>query len=149
MSEHSGDWLVARIDELDAALTRLTGDVDILGLALAGAGGGGQPPTDTPVPVYETADEWAQAFFLPTFIRPIGGVIRWCATWDHHVEAVLRLEAMWRAWEVLRLDGGLGTSTWLLHHLDPGLAALTSSTGPFAQCTPDRHSEGRPLQGSQ
>lgn len=147
MTEHSGDRLAARIDDLDAALARLTGDVDILGLALAGAGGGGQPPTDAPAPVYETADEWVQAFFLPTFVRPIGGAIRWCATWDRHSEALLRLEAMWRAWEVLRLDGGLGMSTWLLHHLDPGLAALTSRTGPFAQCTPDRHCDDRPLLG--
>ena len=141
MTDDSGDRLAARIDDLDAALARLTGDVDILGLALAGAGGGGQQSAEAPAPVYETADEWVRAFFLPTFVRPIGGAIRWCATWDRHGEALLRLEAMWRAWEVLRLDGGLGMSTWLLHHLDPGLAALTSRTGPFAQCTPDRHSE--------
>ena len=147
MSEHSSDRLAARIDELDAALTRLTGDVDILGLALAGAGGGNAPTDAAPAPVYESADDWVHAFFIPTFVRPVGGAIRWCASWDRHSEALLRLEAMWRAWEVLRLDGGLGMSTWLLHHLDPGLASLTSRTGPCAQCTPDRHGEGQRLVG--
>jgi hypothetical protein len=144
VTERSGDRVSARIDELDAALTRLTADVDVLGLALQGAGiGPALPETDTPVaePFFPTVNDWVQAFYLPTFVRPVGGAIRWCAVWDRHGEALLRLEAMWRAWEVLRLDGGLGMSTWLLHHLDPGLAALTSRTGPFAQCTPDRHAE--------
>jgi outer membrane murein-binding lipoprotein Lpp len=38
VTERSGDRVSARIDELDAALTRLTADVDVLGLALQGAG---------------------------------------------------------------------------------------------------------------
>lgn len=144
MTASSGDRLAARIDELDAALTRLTADVDVLGLAVQGAGISPPPAeTDAPVaePFFQTVDDWVQAFYTPTFIRPIGGAIRWCTVWDRHGEALLRIEAMWRAWEVLRLDGGLGMSIWLLHHLDPGLAALTSRTGPFAQCTPDRHAD--------
>lgn len=90
-------------------------------------------------PVYDSVVEWMHGFFLPTFIRTAGGPFRWCERWSEHGEAMLRLEAMWRAWEVLRLDAGLGMSTFLLHHLDPGLAALTAGAGPFAQCTPDRH----------
>lgn len=100
---------------------------------------------DGPEPYFASAVDWAHAFLLPTFIRPIGGSIRWCDQWADHPEAVLRLEAMWQAWEVLRLEGGLGMSVYLLHHLDPGLAALTSSTGAFARCTPDRHAARAPV----
>lgn len=141
MSVQTIEEMSARLDELDAALARLTSDVDDLGAAQGAGVAASLPETDAPVPepFFDTVDEWLRAFFLPTFIRPIGGDIRWCTHWDQHAEALLRLEAMWRAWEVLRLDGGLGMSIWLLHHLDAGLAALTSRSGPFAQCTPDRH----------
>lgn len=101
------------------------------------------PPASAEVraeePVFTAAVDWAHGFLLPTFIRPVGGQIRWCDQWSEHPEAVLRVEAMWRAWEAMRLETGTGMSVYLLHHLDPGLAALTAPTGPFARCTPDRH----------
>ncbi|MGI3782098.1 MAG: DUF4913 domain-containing protein, partial [Janthinobacterium lividum] len=65
---------------------------------------------------------------------------RWCASWWSHTEALVRLEALWKAWEVLRLDPGTGASSWLRDHADPALAALTGPAGPFARCTPVKHS---------
>jgi hypothetical protein len=59
--------------------------------------------------------------------------------WVEHAEAVLRLEALWRSWETLRLDPNLGMATWLTNFLDPQLAALTAPQGTFAKCSPDRH----------
>jgi hypothetical protein len=64
---------------------------------------------------------------------------RWCAQWCSHTEALVRLEALWKAWEVLRLDPGTGASTWLRDHADPAMHTLTSPAGPFARCTPVRH----------
>jgi Domain of unknown function (DUF4913) len=71
--------------------------------------------------------------------REQDGSWRWCAQWWSHTEALVRLEALWKAWEVLRLDPGAGASTWLRDHADPTMAALTSPAGPFTRCTPVRH----------
>jgi hypothetical protein len=66
---------------------------------------------------------------------------RWCPCWAEHPEAVLRLEALWRSWETLRLDAHLGIATWLTSFLDPLVTALTGRRGPFAQCGSGRHQE--------
>ena len=42
--------------------------------------------------------------------------------------------------------GLVSAASWLRDYLDPQLAALTSPTGPFAQCTDDRHSPVKPLR---
>lgn len=137
--------LSRRVDAIEARLARLRSDVDELTAGLT-TGAGAMVSADAasvpvPEPVYDCVDDWVRDFYLPTFIRPVGGDIRWCAEWQRHTEAILRFEAMWRSWEVLRLDGGLGLSTWLVNHLDPNAAMLLSRTGPFAQCTQDRHKE--------
>ena len=72
--------------------------------------------------------------FAPVFGRHEGAGARWCVRWWDHGEAVLRLEALWRSWEALRLDPVLGMSRWLRDYLDPQLAILTSATGPFQSC---------------
>ncbi len=135
--------LSGRVDDVQARVARLRSDVD--DIAATAESGLLVPPSaaDPPVPepAYVCVDDWVRHFYLPTFIRPVGGDIRWCAEWPRHTEAMLRFEAMWRSWEVLQLDGGLGLSTWLVNHLDPNAAMLLSRTGPFAQCTPARHHE--------
>ena len=144
MSEEAVRRLTARLDDVEALLTRLSGELEDVALELetAGSAAAGTRGSEEPVaqPLFATAQEWVELLFTPTFVRTVGGDIRWCSRWSEHPEAILRMEAMWRSWEVLRLDGGLGLSTWLLHHLDPGLAALVSRSGPFARCSPDRHS---------
>ena len=74
-------------------------------------------------------------FFLPTFRRRAPLVRSMART----PEARLRLEALWRSWEALRLDPALGIATWLTNYADPQLAALLHRSGTFARCTPDRH----------
>jgi hypothetical protein len=64
---------------------------------------------------------------------------RWCARWWEHPEAVSRLEALWKAFEVLRLDPGTGASTWWRDYADPTMAALTASSGTFAKCSDTTH----------
>ena len=62
-----------------------------------------------------------------------GHGLDWCA---HGVLGrtlgTARLEAMWRAWEHLRMDAATGTSVWLRDHADHHLGVLMSPTGPWA-----------------
>lgn len=134
------------LDELAARLARIEQTVEALDEASAwdmpAAGGpAGQPADDVAAagPVCADVGEWVDLVFRPTFSRPFGGDLRWCPRWQEHDEAVLRLEALWRAWEQLRLDPTMGMATWLRDHLDPQLAVLFSQRGPFARCTTDRH----------
>lgn len=88
-----------------------------------------------PVTVYENADDWFRGWLLPTWRRR--GDLHWCAKWWLHAEAVSRIEAIWRAWEVLRLEA-LGPSVWWRDHADYHLAVLTSPGGPFAGCNAEK-----------
>lgn len=75
-------------------------------------------------------------------------VSAWCPKWWDHEEAVLRLEALWDAFEALRREPGTGTAVWIRDYLDPTVAALTSpETTPFRGCDARRgaHHVGRAL----
>ena len=59
----------------------------------------------------------------------------WCPQWWRHPTAIVRLEALHRAFEYLRQDPGLGVSTWLRDHADVHMAVLTDPQGPFKGCS--------------
>ncbi len=107
----------------------------------------GQPgPEDEAFqPRYPSLEEWVVGYFAPMFSRPLSPTLRWCACWWDHAEAISRLEALWRTWEVARLDPLRGMAVWYRDHLDGQLPVLLSAAGPFAQCAPDRHAATRPL----
>ncbi|WP_370460793.1 DUF4913 domain-containing protein [Pseudarthrobacter sp. GA104] len=46
----------------------------------------------------------------------VGGDVTWCPRWWNRPEAISRLEALWRAWEHLRLDGATGMTVWWRDH---------------------------------
>jgi len=96
-------------------------------------------------PRYPSLEEWVVDYFGPMFSRPLSPALRWCACWWDHAEAISRLEALWRTWEVARLDPLRGMAVWYRDHLDAQLPVLLSAAGPFAQCAPDRHAPTRPL----
>jgi len=128
-----------RVDDLVAEVARLSSELADVAAAVFS-----QPPPEShhsDAPMYDTLDDWVCEYFAPTFSRPIGGELRWCAQWGEHAEAVTRLEALWRSWESLRLEPALGMATWLTQHLDPQLAALLGRSGTFSQCQPDRHGQ--------
>lgn len=52
--------------------------------------------------------------------------------WWEYDEAVIRLEALWRAWEHLRLDPSTGMSVWWRDHADHHMAVLMDPEGKFA-----------------
>lgn len=91
---------------------------------------------ETPTLYYGSVDEFVREFVCPTFRRNVGeqgrAEYRWSARWWESAEAIIRLEAMWRAWEHLRLDPATGISVWLRDHADHHLGVLMSPTGPWA-----------------
>lgn len=84
---------------------------------------------------------------VPVFRRKTGdrNAARWAADWWRYPEAVIRLEALWRSWEHLRLDPALGMSIWLRDHADYHLGVLFASDGPFAK-SEDASNHGAPCR---
>ncbi|MGW4485503.1 DUF4913 domain-containing protein [Amycolatopsis sp. NPDC004368] len=95
---------------------------------------------------YGNVNEFVTERLVYLYARPLsqsGSV--WCPEWYRHAEALSRLDSIWRAWENLRLDPGLGMSAWWLHHADPNMRVLLDPvTGPFASCV-DGHHHVEPL----
>lgn len=138
------------VDELAARLERLETSHRVHEsalLALEGQGGptGANGPAagqGAPLePFYANVVEWVEGMFAPTFARYLGGTTHWCGRWWDHPEAVLRLEALWRSWETLRLDPTTGIGSWLREFLDPQRLILMSDDGPFKACNADSHAD--------
>lgn len=93
---------------------------------------------------FKSVDAFVDDLLLPTYRRKVDGrSLTWCTKWERHPEAVVRLEALWRSWEHLRLDPALGMSVWLRDHLDHHLPILLAATGPFRGCSPERGHQPR------
>ncbi|MCQ9165493.1 DUF4913 domain-containing protein [Arthrobacter sp. STN4] len=121
MSEELGEW----DDELDRTATAVTEPAEQDG--------------DAPELFYANVAEFVGDKLAPTYRRHInpGGGITWCPQWWKHAEAISRLEALWRAWEFLRLEGATGMSVWWRDHADHHMSVLLSADGPFKGCSPD------------
>lgn len=103
---------------------------------------------DEPANLYPDVYTFVAEFLAPTYAHEVSDQNtswRWCARWWAHVEAVARLEACWKAFEVLRLDPGTGASVWFRDHADPCMAVLTAPNGPFARCSDVTHKLPRDL----
>ncbi|PPK93167.1 uncharacterized protein DUF4913 [Kineococcus xinjiangensis] len=96
-----------------------------------------------PDPVHPSVDVFVRDHLAVLYRRHLDGRNRtWCPQWWRHGEAVLRLDALWRSWEFLRLDPDTGMSLWMRDHLDPHMAVLLDPEGPFRGCSPDKgHAE--------
>lgn len=134
--------LRAQVEDLTARVETLTREIADLGAAVSAGPRVVSPGFEDLA--YSSLESWVTEFFTPTFRRTFGGEFRWCPRWQDHPEAVLRLDALWRAHESLRSDGPLGMATWFTHFLDPQLAVLLGRGGPFGQCGTDRHTSGSP-----
>jgi hypothetical protein len=104
-------------------------------------------PLETGAPEAEEAAEpelfypdlisFVQEHVSPSYRRSLSGTDRpWCPSWWKHEEAISRLEALWRAWEFLRLDGSTGMSVWWRDHADHHMRVILSAHGPFKGCKP-------------
>lgn len=92
----------------------------------------------TPGDRFGAVEEFVNGYLALVVCRRLGqGTALWCPEWWRHREAVVRLHAVWRAFEHLTRDPDVGMSTWWLYHADPHLRALTDpDSGPFALCDP-------------
>jgi len=105
-------------------------------------GGIGQALKADPEPEFSSVYEFFEDHLSLLYARKwehAGKTRAWCPRWFEHAEAVSRLEAVWRAYESLRLDPTLGMSVWWRDHLDPHMNALTNPEGPFEGCTTHEH----------
>lgn len=90
--------------------------------------------------VFDSLEGWVRGYLLAMYRRAVSGTATtWCPEWWRHPEAVLRLEALWRAWEYLRLEPTTGLSVWFRDHCDQQMAQLLSADGPFRGCKPAGH----------
>ncbi|MGW3623721.1 DUF4913 domain-containing protein [Streptomyces sp. NPDC000880] len=85
---------------------------------------------------FGTLEEFVKDYLAPLLgDRDTTHAAAWCPAWFRHPEALVRLNAVWRAFEYLKPDAALGLSNWWLHHADPHLSALMDPvTGPFVRC---------------
>lgn len=82
--------------------------------------------------VYGSVDEFVREYLRHVYRRATSAHRVWSARWWEYDEAVIRLEALWRAWEHLRLDPSTGMSVWWRDHADHHMAVLMDPEGPFA-----------------
>lgn len=104
------------------------------------------PGDDEPKLHYETLPDFVAHFLIKSYRRHIPAKNAWCKEWWKHPEATMRLSALWRAWETLRLEPGTGMSVWWRDHADHHMAKLLASDGPFKGCTANEHGENGKLE---
>jgi hypothetical protein len=108
---------------------------------------GGKDGDGRPELFYASLDEFVREQLAPMYRRALDGTQRtWCPEWWRHAEAISRLEALWRAWEHLRLDPATGMSVWFRDHADHHMAVLLDSDGPFKRCSPEKGHNERQLE---
>ncbi|MGP5220573.1 DUF4913 domain-containing protein [Arthrobacter rhombi] len=102
---------------------------------------------DQPTPFYDGPEEFLHEQLLPLYNRILDAKNgKWCRQWFLHPEAVSRVEALWRAWEHLRLDAATGMSVWWRDHADPHMTVLLDPKGPFHPCSSTRHRTPPPIE---
>ena len=102
------------------------------------------PAEDAPSLRFANVAEFVEVYLSRIYTRETTAQgQRWCPEWWKHGEAIARLEALWRSWEVARLDPGDGASNWWLGHADPHMRVLLSEDGPFRYCKSGVHSAAR------
>ena len=86
------------------------------------------------VPVHGDVVSFTNRYIAMITDTRVGGPVSWCPRWWEHPAAVVRLTALWQAWEVLRLRPD-GMSAWFTGHYDPHMRALLDGDrGPFSRC---------------
>ena len=100
--------------------------------------------------MYSSAVEFFAELLAQSYVREVneGATFAWCPEWYKHPEALIRMEAIWRAWEHLRLEPALGISTWWLNHADPHMRILMDKEGPFKKCAYDGHKAPTPARAA-
>lgn len=148
--------LTTRLEELEQLVDDLRGAATGTAPAdQAGSDGPARADATEAQPLYPNTETWVNRHFLLMYQRRtgIGGRWRWCDDWWRHPEAISRFEALWRTWELARLDP-TGIAGWYREHLDHHLPILLGEDGPFRHCEPSRdgrageHEDVEPLSAA-
>ena len=103
---------------------------------------------DHPPLQFPTLDAFVEDFIAVVYELPTdrSQTVTWCPRWWCHDGPVLRLTALWQAWEHLRVNAGPeAAAKWLTYYGDPVMDRLLRPDGPFSGCTSDRgHEPERP-----
>lgn len=108
--------------------------------------GAPEPAVAEPTPelYFAHVGEFVENYLSRIYRRDVAKTgVHWCPQWWQHAEAIARLEAIWRAWESLRLDPAQGPSNWWLGHADPHMRVLLGDDGPFVYCRNGEHASER------
>lgn len=100
-----------------------------------------EDPDQAPPPArwYTGVDQFVDQFVLPQWrYRLDVEDVRWCARWWEHAAALGRLEALWEAFEVMRLEDAPSLSVWYRDHFDVHMTVLTQRNGVFHRCSGER-----------
>jgi len=139
-------------DAVTAQLARQAQQLDDLEQAVADLRTG-SPPAAQPATVafrWATLAEFVEQVIAPLCAQHLTGNGTWCASWWDHEDARVRLEAVWRAWEVLRLEPTTGIARWLRDVADPQMDRLRDrDRGPFRACSEGKHLAAPPLPVEQ
>lgn len=65
--------------------------------------------------------------------------VRWCHKWWLHAPAMSAFNALWEAFEAMRLEPPPATAVWTRDFLWPFMNELTSDDGPFQRCDEKVH----------
>lgn len=144
----------ARLAELREAVGRAQRRVDAAQLAAAAAKlraeradqvaqqtrdlGGEASPTGRLLR-FASAVEFVNEYAVPNWGHPLGvgrAGARWCDQWWLHPSALASLDALWEAFEVMRLAPPPSLASWTRDYLWPFMTELTRPDGPFHSCTP-------------
>jgi hypothetical protein len=92
-------------------------------------------------------ENWVVTYFRVVLERRVSNTRRWCPEWYNHPEVVTRIKLLYYSYmESMKYDDAIGQSTWFLEHLDKHVDAMLSADGPFAACSPQRHTPARGLE---
>ncbi|MEV4129620.1 DUF4913 domain-containing protein [Nocardia sp. NPDC049707] len=96
------------------------------------------------VTIYRDVVEFVEDYLSLVYRRRVSDVsdLVWCPQWWMHAEAVVRLNALWRAWELYRLHPATGLSIWFLDHADTHMTRLIDQRGPFEYCGTEKGHQG-------
>ncbi|MBN9748564.1 hypothetical protein DMP23_47105 [Amycolatopsis sp. A1MSW2902] len=101
----------------------------------------GQDAPAASAPLFASLPTFVDRYVLPNWRHRHDRDTRWCEQWWLHEEAVTRLEALWEAFEAMRLEPAPSLSTWLRDHFDHHMSMLTRADGAFANCAPRTHDD--------
>lgn len=100
-----------------------------------------QPPQPPAVPRsgITSPEQFFDDFLAGLFKRDLSqhSIVHWCTHWSEHPEAVVVVGALWRSWEVLRVDEEMGMAIWMRDFAYPLMGRLFDESGTFTNCDMD------------